>query len=82
MFRDSNLVNAPFLPAPGLIKVDQAQCKLLKKLIAADTHNWFSVKPVGGFDLAHYKNKLYIPESLTTQLVEWYHEFLAHPSPS
>ena len=66
----SNLSNAPFPPAPGLIKVGQAQCKLLKKLIAADKHNQFSVKPVEGFDLAHYKNKIYILESLTIQLVE------------
>jgi len=81
-FRDSDLVNAPFPPAPGLIKVSQAQCKLLKKLIAADKHNQFSVKPVEGFDLDHYKNKTYIPESLTTQLVEWYHELPVHPGTS
>jgi len=40
-FRDSDLVNAPFPPAPGLIKVGHAQCKLLKKLIAADKHDQF-----------------------------------------
>ena len=78
-FCDSDLANVPFPPAPGLIKVGQAQCKLLKKLIAADKRNQFSVKPVEGFDLAHYKNKIYIPESLTTQLVEWYHKLLVHP---
>jgi len=51
-------------------------------LIAVDKHNKFSVKPVVGFDLAHYKNKIYIPESLTTQLVEWYHELLVHSGTS
>jgi len=77
-----DLVNVPFPPAPGLIKVGQAQCKLLKKLIAADKHNHFSAKPVEGFDLAHYKKNIYIPESLTTQLVQWYHELLVHPGTS
>ena len=60
----------------------QDGCDLLKDLIAADNRDQFTVKQVERYDLVHYRNNTFIPETSTTQIVDWYHEFLVHPDKS
>ena len=71
----------PFPVAPALIQNTQAECETLLALQTKDPTP-FSLKEVEGFELVHYKNKIYIPLRLTKRVTKWYHEILVHPGTS
>ena len=73
---------ASFSRALKLIDQAQQECKVLKKLIAEDDKKQVSVKTIEGTELAHYKNKIYVPCILREAIVEWYHKMLVHPGTS
>ena len=51
-------------------------CELLKKL---ETKTGYSDTVLEGTDLITYKDRIYIPQSLRNNVVEWYHCMLGHP---
>ena len=81
-FHADGFESAPFPQEPGLIKVDHDGCDLLKVLIVADDKDQFTVKWVKGYHLLHYRNKIFMTETLMNRIVDWYHELLVHPGTS
>jgi hypothetical protein len=61
----------------ALIFKEQAKVKGLKEKGLAQPH--YSLQHIEGYDLICYKEKIYIPQSLTQRVLSWYHEYLLHP---
>ena len=49
------------------------------KLAKTKKVSFFSTKEVEGVELIHYNNKICVPETLVTGVMEHYHEHLCHP---
>ena len=73
--------DSPFPVAPALLQDTQTKCETLLVLQTKDPTP-FSLKEVEGFELVHYKDKIYIPLRLTRRVAKWYHEILVHPGTS
>ena len=71
----------PFPVAPEIVQKAQSECETLVALQTKDKTP-FAQKEVEGFELVHYKNKIYIPLRLTKSVTKWYHEILVHPGTS
>ena len=65
-----------------MFKAHQAKDKNLQqrvKLAKARKISFFSTKEVEGVELIHYNNKICVPITLVTRVMEHYHEHLCHP---
>ena len=66
-----------------MFKAHQAKdTKLQQRVKSAKTKavSLFSSKEVEGVELIHYNNKICVPETLVTRVMEHYHEHLCHSS--
>ena len=66
----------------NMFKAHQAKDKKLQqrvKLAKTKEVSFFSTKEVEGVELIHYNNKICVPETLVTRVIEHYHVHLCHP---
>ena len=79
---DRNLPPNAFPISFKLIAKEQQKDSYLKKK-KAQKHKKFCVKTFHGGEKDHlldcYEHKIYVPKSLQSKLVEWYHIMLCHP---
>ena len=69
---------APFSQVPNLISKAQQEYEVRKKVIAED-HKWqLTIQRIKAIEFAYYKNKVYVPTSLSEAIVEWYHKMSVH----
>jgi len=76
---DDDEVEATFPLLPELVANEQDKCPLIKLALESNDKDEFSLKEVEGHTLVHYRGHIFIPESLQTEVVKWYHIMLRHP---
>ena len=69
-------VEATFSVLPELVANEQDKCPLIKMALESNDKDEFSLKEVEGHTLVHYRGRIFIPESLQTEVVKWYHIML------
>ena len=62
---------------PKEIKKHQRKDKKLLKSV--QENSCYQLKKVEGHNLVHYKDKIYVRDSLKNRVMEWYHTYLVHP---
>ena len=81
----SNHLDFPL--APQLMEVEQklelnsdsSEALKIKTALAKTSDNTYTYKDVEGRSLLHLDGKLYVPNSLRKQTIQWYHHYLCHP---
>ena len=72
--------------APQLVEVEQkleleSQAQHVTEVTAGlnDPKSQWEYKDVEGFKLIHHYDKIYVPKSLRSRVLHWYHHYLCHP---
>ena len=85
-FATTNVDAIDFPLAPQLVEVEQkleleSNAKHVAEVIAGlkDPKSQWAYKEVEGFKLIHCFEKIYVPKSLRSRVLNWYHHYLCHP---
>ena len=63
---------------PALVYEEQQTDKIIRRLVKEKDPN-LSKKNIEDKDLICYKGRIMVPSSLKERIMDWYHQFLAHP---
>ena len=65
--------------SPTLIAKQQLKDKHLQRLLKFNKNqDQYYLKKVEGIELIHYRKKVYVPTTLCSRIIVWYHEYLVH----
>ena len=76
---EERLKNKKFPLAPDMIQWYQQEDEKLQKKLRSKTTDSYTSKEIKGFDLVHYRNKIFVPKKLRKRILDWYHKLLCHP---
>ena len=74
---EKDILEETFPMAPTEIRLHQQKDQKVLKYLKENKD--FNLKRVEGKELITYKGKIYIPTSLRTRILHWYHTYLVHP---
>ena len=71
---------ALFPMSPKVIEEAQENCTVLKKQLKDKKNKKvYSKRFINEVELVFLNDKIYIPENLCSNIINWYHHFLNHP---
>ena len=78
LHREHNMAEMDFPLSPETIRAEQQKDKKLLEAFKEKKEH-FSTEIVESSELILFKEKIYVPSTLTERVLAWYHEYLVHP---